>query len=245
MMTPNMINIPREDVAEMVNDYAILSRSQPDTEEGSALARNYQVKSNRLRDMLDAHPADQAWPKLDKPAKVGGGRFQAGVSTQLVVEAAQRLYVYEVTPEKEAERIARCSAFVANLHRQDGAQDLVPDLGPDLVPVSSPADDQGRPAQEMRAADWAASLPSSGLSASDLLAIQESQPPMPSGDLAFGRLTELETFERRYKLLHGAVAGDKLTISIDHGDYTQYIESGAELDCSLDDPKSVLRGDQL
>lgn len=248
MMTPNMINIPRDEVAEMVKDYAILARSQPDTEEGSALARKYQVKSNRLRDVLDAHPANQAWPKLDKPAKVGGGRFQAGVSTQLVVEAAQRLYEYEVTPEKEAERIARCSAFVANLHRQDGAQDLVPDLGPNLVPVSSPADDQGRPAykpaKEMRAADWAASLPSSGLSASDLLAIQKSQPPIPSGDLAFGRLNELETFERRYKLLHGAVAGDKLTISIDHGDYTQYIDSGAELDCSLDDPKSVLRGDQ-
>lgn len=35
-----------------------------------------------------------------------------------------------------------------------------------------------------------------------------------------------------------------LSISIDHGDYTQYIDSGVELDCSLDDPKSVLRGDQ-
>lgn len=207
MMTSNMINIPREEVAEMVKEYAILARSQPETEEGSALARKYQVKSNRLRDMLDAHPADQAWPKLDKPAKVGGGRFQAGVSTQLVVEAAQRLYEYEVTPEKEAERIARCSSFVANLHRQDGAQDLVPDLGPDLVPGSSPAIES-------------------------------------ANDLAFGRLKELETFERRYKLLHGAVAGEKLTISIDHGDYTQYIDSGAELDCSLDDPKSVLRGDQ-
>lgn len=203
MMTSNMMNIPREDVAEMVKDYAILARSQPDTEEGSALARKYQVKFNRLRDMLEAHPVDQAWPKLDRPAKVGGGRFQAGVSTQLVVEAAQRLYEYEVTPEKEAERIARCSAFVANLHRNDGAQDL----GPDLVPGSSPAIES-------------------------------------ANDLAFGRLKELETFERRYKLLHGAVAGDKLTISIDHGDYTQYIDSGAELDSSLDDPKSVLRGDQ-
>jgi hypothetical protein len=167
MMTVNMMNIPRDDIAEMVKDYAVLARSQADTPEGSVLARQYQVKSNRLRDMMDAQRA--------------------------------------------------------------------------------PADDQGqpyKPAKEMRAADWAASLPSSGLSASDLLAIHESQPPVPSGDLAFGRLKELETFERRYMLLHHAVAGDKLTISIDHGDYTQYIDSGAELDSSLDNPKSVLRGVQ-
>ena len=47
------------------------------------------------------------WPVLDKPALVGGGRFHVGVSARLVVEAAQRHYEYEVTPEKEAERIAR------------------------------------------------------------------------------------------------------------------------------------------
>lgn len=192
MMTENMMNIPREDVAEMVKEYAMLARSQPDTEEGSVLARQYQVKSNRLRDMLGAHMAEHTWPKLTKPAKVGGGRFQAGVSTQLVVEAAQRLYEYEVTPEKEAERIARCSAFVASLHQQDA--------GPDSK-VSTP------------------------------------------DELAFGRLEELENFERRYKLLHTAIAGNNLSISIDHGNYTQYIDSGAELDCALDDPKSVLRGD--
>ncbi|MCL9653540.1 hypothetical protein L2088_02375 [Pseudomonas protegens] len=47
------------------------------------------------------------WPKLEKPAKVGAGRFSAGISTRLVVEAAQRHYEYEVTPEKETLRIAQ------------------------------------------------------------------------------------------------------------------------------------------
>ncbi|MFU2829900.1 hypothetical protein ACM7OB_30130 [Pseudomonas aeruginosa] len=55
--------------------------------------------------------AEQHWPKLEKPAQVGGGRFSAGVSSRLVVEAAQRLYEFESTPEKEAERIERLQAF--------------------------------------------------------------------------------------------------------------------------------------
>lgn len=62
-----------------------------------------------------AHPsptqAEQHWPKLEQPAKVGGVRFSAGVSSRLVVEAAQRLYKFESTPEKEAERIERLQAF--------------------------------------------------------------------------------------------------------------------------------------
>ncbi|MGP6224032.1 hypothetical protein ACQUHS_15015 [Pseudomonas aeruginosa] len=55
--------------------------------------------------------AEQHWPKLEKPAQVGGVRFSAGVSSRLVVEAAQRLYEFESTPEKEAERIERLQAF--------------------------------------------------------------------------------------------------------------------------------------
>ncbi len=51
------------------------------------------------------------WPKLEKPAQVGAVRFSAGVSSRLVVEAAQRLYEFESTPEKEAERIERLQAF--------------------------------------------------------------------------------------------------------------------------------------
>ncbi|MCG3026773.1 hypothetical protein L7Q76_03850 [Pseudomonas aeruginosa] len=55
--------------------------------------------------------ARSTWPKLEKPAQVGGVRFSAGVSSRLVVEAAQRLYEFESTPEKEAERIERLQAF--------------------------------------------------------------------------------------------------------------------------------------
>ncbi|HEN8532948.1 TPA: hypothetical protein U8184_000310 [Pseudomonas aeruginosa] len=55
--------------------------------------------------------ARSTWPKLEKPAQVGAVRFSAGVSSRLVVEAAQRLYEFESTPEKEAERIERLQAF--------------------------------------------------------------------------------------------------------------------------------------
>ncbi|TKA90362.1 hypothetical protein [Halopseudomonas bauzanensis] len=59
-------------------------------------------------------PAEQQsfeWPKLERPAKVGAVRFDAGVSSRLVVKAAQRQYEYDVTPEKEADRIARLDGF--------------------------------------------------------------------------------------------------------------------------------------
>ncbi|HFH4200661.1 hypothetical protein [Pseudomonas aeruginosa] len=55
--------------------------------------------------------AEQHWPKLEKPVQVGAIRFHAGLSSRLVVEAAQRLYEFESTPEKEAERIERLQAF--------------------------------------------------------------------------------------------------------------------------------------
>ncbi|MEQ0965044.1 hypothetical protein [Pseudomonas aeruginosa] len=62
-------------------------------------------------DIVLARRAFNHWPKLEQPAKVGGVRFSAGVSSRLVVEAAQRLYEFESTPEKEAERIERLQAF--------------------------------------------------------------------------------------------------------------------------------------
>ncbi|WP_350404324.1 hypothetical protein ABCR88_07690 [Pseudomonas sp. W17] len=76
--------------------------------------------------------ADQ-WPKLDKPALMGAGRFSAGLSARLVVEAAQRNYEYEVTPENEALRIATGKSFLALLR-----QPVPP--GFQLVPAA-PTDD--------------------------------------------------------------------------------------------------------
>jgi hypothetical protein len=249
-MMNEITKLPREYVEAMALGFVSLAKIQPASAEGRMLARGYEVKSKRLIEYLQTPEAeidleDCPWPRLLKPAKVGGGRFQSGVSTRLVVEAAQRLYEHEVTPEKEAERVARCTAFVDSIHRQEGSQESATECQP--LDAKAPVDQAQppyKPVKEMRAADWAASLPSSGMSASDLLAIQESQNPLPSCDLAFGRLKELETFERRYKLLHVAIAGNNLSISIDHGNYTQYIDSGAELDYALDDPKSVLRGVQ-
>ena len=65
-----------------------------------------------------ALPGD-GWPKLDHPAKVGAARFMAGVSARLVVEAAQRQYAHDVTPENEVERVAKADALgeVARLNR--------------------------------------------------------------------------------------------------------------------------------
>lgn len=61
-------------------------------------------------------------PKLDKPAKVGGCRFGAGIKWSTVIQAAQRLYEYEVTPEKEAERIAGADQKMQALRHHIAAQ---------------------------------------------------------------------------------------------------------------------------
>lgn len=55
-------------------------------------------------------------PKLDKPARVGNGTFGVGVSSRLVVEAAQRHHEYHLqqqamTPEQQAEQDRRDAAF--------------------------------------------------------------------------------------------------------------------------------------
>lgn len=47
------------------------------------------------------------YPTLDKAAQVGAVRFHAGVSSKLVVEAAQRNFEHQDTPENEAARIER------------------------------------------------------------------------------------------------------------------------------------------
>lgn len=63
----------------------------------------------KAQQALDALPPQQAdaWPTLDKPAKVGPVRFHAGLSARLVVEAAQRQHEYSQQPEVEAARMER------------------------------------------------------------------------------------------------------------------------------------------
>ncbi|EPG5526319.1 Lar family restriction alleviation protein [Pseudomonas aeruginosa] len=82
--------------------------------------------------------AEQHWPKLEKPAQVGAIRFRAGLSSRLVVEAAQRLYEFESTPEKEAERIERLQAFREQCFEPLGAE-FSKVLSENLVELSSEA----------------------------------------------------------------------------------------------------------
>lgn len=89
-------------------------------------------------DIALARRAFNHWPKLEHPAKVGGVRFSAGVSSRLVVEAAQRLYEFESTPEKEAERIERLHAFREQCFEPLGAE-FSKVLSENLVELSSEA----------------------------------------------------------------------------------------------------------
>ncbi|HEK0910599.1 TPA: hypothetical protein SMQ00_000211 [Pseudomonas aeruginosa] len=89
-------------------------------------------------DITLARRAFNHWPKLEKPAQVGAIRFRAGLSSRLVVEAAQRLYEFESTPEKEAERIERLQAFREQCFEPLGAE-FSKVLSENLVELSSEA----------------------------------------------------------------------------------------------------------
>ncbi|MCO7610951.1 Lar family restriction alleviation protein [Pseudomonas chlororaphis] len=88
------------------------------------------------RRVLYTRPAEQPvlaidqWPKLEKPALVGAGRFNVGLSARLVVEAAQRHYEYEVTPENETLRIATGKNFLALLAQLEQLRGLRPAIPP-------------------------------------------------------------------------------------------------------------------
>ncbi|MDV3443623.1 hypothetical protein R0G64_29850 [Pseudomonas otitidis] len=76
-------------------------------------------KPNAVQNVaLYAIPPQQpdAWPTLDKPAKVGPARFNPGLSARLVVEAAQRQHEYSQQPEVEAARLERFGAFMQEVH---------------------------------------------------------------------------------------------------------------------------------
>jgi hypothetical protein len=64
-----------------------------------------------------------AYPTLDKAAQVGAVRFHAGVSSKLVVEAAQRNFEYQDTPENEAARIERAKLLKGLIEQPMSDQD--------------------------------------------------------------------------------------------------------------------------
>lgn len=89
--------------------------------------------------VAQASPAAPEWPKLDKPAKVGNGRFGRGVSARLVVEAAQRLHQQETSPDSEAKRIATATQSLGKLQVAVGARsraDFEPGHLPDDLELS-------------------------------------------------------------------------------------------------------------
>lgn len=76
------------------------------------------AERDQLRAELEVVRGQQpdAWPTLDKPAKVGPVRFNPGLSARLVVEAAQRQHEYSQEPEVEAARLERFGAFMQEVH---------------------------------------------------------------------------------------------------------------------------------
>lgn len=85
------------------------------TEVDEQLANDIIQYAHRLHTLYTApQPTEQQafeWPRLDRSAKVGATCFHKGVSSRLVIEAAQRQYDYDATPEKEAERKAKFVNF--------------------------------------------------------------------------------------------------------------------------------------
>lgn len=111
----------RHTVADMANiGYALL-------EQIDRMAPGYhwndspiEIVSDLISERDDARAASASetgaeGAKLEKPAKVGGVRFGVGVKWSTVIGAAQRLYEYEVTPEKEAARIERARGVLDDI----------------------------------------------------------------------------------------------------------------------------------
>ncbi|WP_121142353.1 hypothetical protein [Pseudomonas aeruginosa] len=102
-----------ESLLAMINDQA---PARSDTSFEEWLANELEGEDGQpvpaaVCDITLARRAFNHWPNLEKPAQVGAIRFHAGLSSRLVVEAAQRAYEYKATPEQEAERIERLQAF--------------------------------------------------------------------------------------------------------------------------------------
>ncbi|HHK2189092.1 TPA: hypothetical protein ACQRGL_005727 [Pseudomonas aeruginosa] len=129
-----------ESLLALINDQAS-ARSEASFEEW--LANELEGEDDQpvpaaVCDIALARRAFNHWPKLEQPAKVGGVRFSAGVSSRLVVEAAQRLYEFESTPEQEAERIERLQAFREQCFEPLGTE-FSKVLSKNLVELSSDA----------------------------------------------------------------------------------------------------------
>ncbi len=95
-----------------------------------SMPEEYEVRTLYTRPAEQPVLASVQWPKLEKPALVGAGRFSIGLSARLVVEAAQRHYEYETTPENETLRIATGENFLALLAQLEQLRGLRPAVPP-------------------------------------------------------------------------------------------------------------------
>jgi hypothetical protein len=72
---------------------AATQRQQSHIEELEQEAKLMRARNERLEaEVAELRKTVDAEWKLDKPAKIGGGTFGAGVSARLAIQAAQRLY---------------------------------------------------------------------------------------------------------------------------------------------------------
>lgn len=76
--------------------------------------------------VFDIAPLDNL---LDKPATVGAVTFHVGVSSKLVIEAAQRQYLRSQTPEEVQERLLKRDAFLKAINEGIG-DESEPELKP-------------------------------------------------------------------------------------------------------------------
>lgn len=122
----------REDVREVIEAYAdIQARKAVMLFSGSGLAsqQGNQATSAEIAQVGESFGEIGAdgWRKIGKPAMVGAVSFGVGISSRLVVEAAQRHHEYSQDPAVEAERMQRIRAFAASV-REDHPEQTVDTL---------------------------------------------------------------------------------------------------------------------
>ncbi|HEJ6121028.1 TPA: hypothetical protein SL833_002752 [Pseudomonas aeruginosa] len=164
--------------------------------------------------------AEQHWPKLEKPAQVGAIRFRAGLSSRLVVEAAQRLYEFESTPEKEAERIERLQAFREQCFEPLGAE-FSKVLSENLVELSSEAKPEQAEAERPEVVAYLFVKPDGTLSM-DAVRHKPSQPAVA-----------VMTVAQHERIVGELRAAHQITMDELHAMEVHVAQAGREIDAAL------------
>lgn len=97
----------------------------PDTQEGPGdyfedlvFDTGKPIEGTPYQEVFLGPSPSKIWPDLEKPAMVGIDRFDAGLSSKLVVEAAERLYIEDIEKQVEIERITtKLSKFSKSMNQ--------------------------------------------------------------------------------------------------------------------------------